>query len=425
MSQLSYQLKLVARGLRRDRRYSSVMIVGLALSVSLLVTGLVAYRRFNSSSVVRLPGVYRVQPRHNPLQPFYERGPSSEFASFGSFGVSARVERAVADSDLPAAHTTSFTAAMEGAPAPQTAEPIAARFCHTDLFPMFSVAFRFGAPWPKETTGGHTNDVTVLSAALNERWFQGADSTGRVVIVEGRPLTIVGVLAVPATALQIWDFNPLPDTGELLLPVALTETLRPMPAVMYPPSHPADWPTLIAGSQRFMESWVALPDETARARFAAFVAGLDPDLELVSADSLIAQLLQNPPQYAVFAIFTAVLVFASVLNAVRLLFARALARSAELGIHRALGASRGALFMRHLIEDLVVVVTGTTLGAVLAIPVLRVFDTLIPDLPSRLVLDPASVAIAWCFCLVIGVVAGLYPAARVAFTLPTRYLGKV
>ena len=77
-----------------------------------------------------------------------------------------------------------------------------------------------------------------------------------------------------------------------------------------------------------------------------------------------------------------------------------------------------------MIEDVVVVATGATMGVVVGIPFVRLFDMLIPDLPTRLVSIPRSALVAWGFCLLLGLLAGLYPAIRVAFVLPTRHLGE-
>jgi len=236
---------------------------------------------------------------------------------------------------------------------------------------------------------------------------------------------VVGVLAPPPTVFLVWGFSALPEPGELLVPAALADTLRPMAAIMFPPSRPPDWPALQASSRRFLETWVSLPDEQARARFGELLARVDPGLELVSADALVSRFFQNPPQYQVFVIFTAVLVLGNVLSTVRLLLAKALSRAAELGVHRALGAPRGALFARQLLEGLTVVMGGATLGVALGVPAVRLFDLLVPDLPTRLALDAQSAALAWLACLLLGLAGGLYPAWRVALMPPTRHLGRV
>jgi len=420
---LGYIVKLVARSVRRDPRYSLVMIVSLALTVSLLATALAAYRRFTSSALVRLPGVYRVQARDNPVHAHYPRGEFTYLASFIDFFVSAKAARALAASDIPAARTTNFTASLLGGPPDRAPAPLAVRFCEADLFGMFALGFRHGGPWRRGA--GAPGDVAVLNARLNERLFGGADSVGRTVVVEGRPLTVVGVLAPPPTVFLVWGFSALPEPGELLVPAALADTLRPMPAIMFPPSRPPDWPALQASSRRFLETWVSLPDEQARARFGELLARVDPGLELVSADALVSRFFQNPPQYQVFVIFTAVLVLGNVLSTVRLLLAKALSRAAELGVHRALGAPRGALFARQLLEGLTVVMGGATLGVALGVPAVRLFDLLVPDLPTRLALDAQSAALAWLACLLLGLAGGLYPAWRVALMPPTRHLGRV
>ena len=177
----SLQLKLSRTGSPRSRLLA-VMIISLALSVSLMVTALASYQRFTNSSVVRLPHVFRVQPRHNSLEPFYQNSEFSDFASVASFVVSARVQRAVAAaSALTTAQTTNFVAALTAGPAEQTPPlSIPVRFCDSDLFAMFAIPFRFGdrggAPMPAARTKAVATDVAVLNSQLNDRWFGGANS---------------------------------------------------------------------------------------------------------------------------------------------------------------------------------------------------------------------------------------------------------
>jgi putative ABC transport system permease protein len=423
LRQLAYHFKLVARSMRRDLGYSSVMLLSFALSVSLLVTALASYRRFDSSARLRFPGIYRVQGRHNPIEPLYQTGEGAEFASIINFFVSAKVGRAASASNIPSARTSSFVAVMMGGQPDRPAQPVPLRFCDIDLFGMFAVPFRHGGPW--RPGPGASADVAVLNDHLNDRLFQGENSVGRTIVIEGRPLTIVGVLAPAPTAYRAWGFNPLPDGAELLVPASLADALQPMPAIMFPPSRPADWTALIAGPQRFMEIWVSIPDDGARALFATLLADVDPEVELVTADSLVARFFQNPPQYTVFVIFTAVLVVGNMLNAVRLMLAKALARAPELGIHRALGAPRSALFERQLLEGLLVVAGGATLGVALGIPAIRLFDALVPDMPTPLALDARTAGLAWLFALLLGLLAAAYPAWRVALVPPTRHMGRL
>lgn len=422
MSQLAYSIKLVLRSLRRDPGYSSVMMASLALSVSLFVTAAAAYRRFSGSARVRVPGVYRVQPRDNPLRQFYEDTEYGYFARYANFSVSGPTARALTGTGIPAAETLTFVSSMRAGPAGQPARLLTLRFCAENLFEMFDIAFEHGGPWADR--GGRAG--VVLDARLNARLFHGEDSVGRTVVVEGHPLEVVGILAPWPTVFRVWDWNPIQDPGEMLVPWELTELLRPRPAVSFPPVHPPSWNALMAAAPvRFLEDWVALPDASARARFEAVLERVDPHLQLVAADDLIENFFQNPPQYTVFMLFAAVQVLANVLNVVRLLLAKGSARAAELGIHRALGAPRHVLFWRQLFEGVAVVLGGSGAGVLLGVPTVALFDRLVPDLSTPLALDWSTAFLTLGLCLAISLVAGIYPAWRVASVPPTRYLGRV
>jgi putative ABC transport system permease protein len=115
----------------------------------------------------------------------------------------------------------------------------------------------------------------------------------------------------------------------------------------------------------------------------------------------------------------------SVINLMRMLLAKATSRSAEIGIHRALGAGRNIIFGRQLAEGVIVSMAGSALGLVLAIPTVAMFDRLIPDSPVRLAVTPVIIGTVLLVCLLASLVSGVYPAWRIASVPPTRYLGKI
>ena len=89
-----------------------------------------------------------------------------------------------------------------------------------------------------------------------------------------------------------------------------------------------------------------------------------------------------------FVILTLVVMEVSVINLMRMLLAKATSRAAEIGIHRALGAGRNAIFSRQLLEGVLVSMVGSVLGLALAVPTVAMFDRLIPDLPIQLAVTP-------------------------------------
>jgi putative ABC transport system permease protein len=97
-----------------------------------------------------------------------------------------------------------------------------------------------------------------------------------------------------------------------------------------------------------------------------------------------------------------------------------LERRREIGLRRALGATRKHIRWQFLAEALLLSALGGVLGAVLGAAVTGVF-TLWNDWP--LALPPSTLGIALSATLIIGAVAGLYPAIRAARTPPTSVLG--
>lgn len=429
MSRLLYSLRLVMRSLRRDPAFTGVMITTLALSVSLFVTAVAAYRRSAALPTVqpRFPGVYRVRLRHNPLIPFYAMHEEfSGFAAAASNFLSQPASRELLDTGVPLAESTTFVAPLWVDLAGRPSGPLPVRFCGADLFRLFAIPFRYGAPFlDQPSAAGLSDDGVVLNDVLNNRWFAGGNSVGRQVVVEGERLTVIGVLSQPPVPLPMWDFNPFEDRGELIVPVALAGRLRPAPVAVFPPMAPASWEALASSRHRFIEMWVLLPERGQRERFEARMAKVDANLRIDAYDPLSAEQDKVAPPYIMFLGLTTAVVLANVLNVARLLLAKGMVRSAEIGIHRALGATRNAIFVRQLMEGVLVVLAGSVAGVVLGIPTVHVFDRLIPDLPTRLSVDVHTAGLSVLICVLLSLLVGIYPAWRMASVAPTRYLGKI
>ncbi|HET6502543.1 MAG TPA: ABC transporter permease [Amycolatopsis sp.] len=96
-----------------------------------------------------------------------------------------------------------------------------------------------------------------------------------------------------------------------------------------------------------------------------------------------------------------------------------LERRSEIGLRRALGASRGQVGMQFLMESLLLSALGGLAGVALGAGVTGGF-ALVRNLP--LTLPPVAVAVGLGSAVVIGLAAGLYPALRAARLAPTEAL---
>ena len=93
-------------------------------------------------------------------------------------------------------------------------------------------------------------------------------------------------------------------------------------------------------------------------------------------------------------------------------------RTREIGIRKAIGASRGTILSQFLMEAVVLCMMGCALGIFLSWAILQTVNTVVSSLNMTFSLDGGVVLIAVLFCFVIGVVFGLYPADKAAKMKP-------
>ena len=93
-------------------------------------------------------------------------------------------------------------------------------------------------------------------------------------------------------------------------------------------------------------------------------------------------------------------------------------RTREIGIRKAIGASRGNILIQFLLEAVVLCMMGCGLGIFLSWAILQVVSTVVASTGISFVLDGGIVLLAVLFCFLIGVIFGLYPANKAAKMKP-------
>jgi putative ABC transport system permease protein len=208
--------------------------------------------------------------------------------------------------------------------------------------------------------------VVIVSDALWRRRFNAdPHAVGRVVDVEGRPTTVIGVLP------PSFQF-PLPGAGgqpaDLFVPIKFTAAMESMRGNAY-------YTWLVAR----MAPGVTL--ESARhavSNIAANLPRLHPDSYghdwKIVADAYplrdhAVKDVRGPLLILLGAVGVVLLI--ACINVSSLLLARAAAREREIAVRQAVGASFGQLVRQFLAESAVLVVAGGTLGVVVAVWVAR------------------------------------------------------
>jgi putative ABC transport system permease protein len=93
-------------------------------------------------------------------------------------------------------------------------------------------------------------------------------------------------------------------------------------------------------------------------------------------------------------------------------------RTREIGIRKAIGASRGTILTQFLMEAVVLCMMGCGLGIFLSWSILQIVSTVVASTGIVFTLDGSVVLVSVIFCFIIGVVFGLYPANKAAKMKP-------
>ena len=111
-----------------------------------------------------------------------------------------------------------------------------------------------------------------------------------------------------------------------------------------------------------------------------------------------------------------------VVNMVGLLLAKTLRRSGEIGVRRALGATRGDIFRQFLVEAGMLGLAGALLGLLLAQGGLWLVRQSPNDYAKLAELDASMLAVTLGLALLASLIAGLLPAWRAALVTPAVQL---
>jgi putative ABC transport system permease protein len=314
-----------------------------------------------------------------------------------------------------------------------------------DFFPMFGVPFQYGQAWGAADDQSRAR-IVVISDDLNNKLFGGADSVGRIVRIHGSDMRIVGVL-------KPWRPSPLfyvvaggrfsdGDTAEfytrpedVVIPFSTGQDIQRNQFEMFSCWHMPDrnsdqqtWPCM------WVRLWVQLNDASKVSAYRRFIA--DYAAQQMSLGrfnhagntrlrSLMGWLDFNhvvPGDVKLETWLAFAFLVICLFNTVGLLLAKFLHRGGEIGVRRALGATRAAVFVQCLVEASVVGLLGGFGGWLLTLFGLWVIrrqpttyaDLIYLDLPMFLLTLASAIAAT--------LVAGLLPAFRASRVAPALQL---
>jgi putative ABC transport system permease protein len=313
------------------------------------------------------------------------------------------------------------------------------RATFTDFFPMFDTPFLLGSAWSADDDKNHA-DVAVITQKLNDKVFGGGNSIGKTINLDDHEFRIVGVLGLWEPTPQFYDLNnnAYGDGAEVYLP--FTRAIDGQMPSWGNNNCNGDigqpgWEGRLRSECVWMQFWAELPTAADADGYRTFLNNYASEQQRLGRfhwpahtrirdvrEWLVYQhAVSDEVRILVLVSFSFLLV--CLLNAMGLMLAKIMGRAGDIGVRRALGASRRAIFGQCLIEAGVVGLAGGLLGLALTALGLMGLRSLLSEEVTRLThFSPVDISFAIILAVVATTLAGLYPTWRAAQVQPAWQL---
>lgn len=435
---LLYNLRLAWKSIARHPVLSGLIIAGIALGVAVSTSFVTVWHVLAADPI---PGqserLHYVRVNSwGGTDTFDEEGNPPTLLTYQD------LMRLFDRSDIPARQTATYPSVAYVRPEDRGQRPFrqTLRLTTADFFPMFAAPFRYGSGWDR-AADAKPEAVVVIGDEINNRLFGGQNSVGRTLRLGDRDFRIVGVLAPWRPKVRYYDLsgNPYAEPEEIFLPFALGRPLG-LEATGSRSSWRAETDylgNLDTSEMMWLQLWVELDSAEQERAYLSFLddyareqkrLGRFPQ-EINNRLSTVTELMEEwevvPRQAKALAAISMLFLVIAALNLIGLFLGKFLARSSMVGVRRALGASRGAIFAQHLVECELVALAGGLLGTLLSLGILALVNRMYQPAgveESFFELDPQMMLAAIGFALLAGAVAGVYPSWRICAIAPARHL---
>lgn len=259
--------------------------------------------------------------------------------------------------------------------------------------------------WLKRSDVENHTYVCVVNETLATELIGFTDCVGQAISLDGVRYTIVGVLA------EDDSLTGLVSSGMMAAYLPYTSLLRLSDSL----------------SQEITSFYVSAPEDGTMDAAQAAVERIllerfeeDEDAFTVSSQSVLEDTMSSITSVLTILLggIAAISLIVGGIGIMNIMLVTVTERTREIGIRKAIGASRGTILSQFLMEAVVLCMLGCALGIFLSWAILQTVSTVVASLELSFTLDGNVVLIAVLFCFFIGVVFGLYPANKAAKMKP-------
>jgi putative ABC transport system permease protein len=436
-----HNLRIAWKSLQRNRVLSLLIVSGIALGIALSTTFATIRHAFARDPIPKKSHVlhYVRMDSWDPAKAYPAKKPGTPPSQ-----LTYRDMREITKSTIPLRQSPMFKSGLYVFPDPKVARPFKeiVRLCTADFFPLFEVPFKYGSGWDRKADAG-PEPVVVLDQEMNDKLFGGVNSVGKSVRMEDRDFQVVGVLDRWTPSVKFYDptQNWISTPEKIFMPFNFVVPMKlrtfgnsdgwgPSPQV---PGFEGN----LVGESCWIQMWVELPDAKTKRAYEDFLAAYVADQKKHGRfqrplNNKVTDVLALMDDFEVVSKETNAMLIVSLLflavcalNLVGLLLGKFLARAPEIGVRRALGASRLDIFLQHIVECELIGVLGGTAGILLSVGAIAFLNNWMKTSSTRadfFRLDMPMISLAVGLSLIAGFLAGAYPAWRTCRLAPAIHL---
>jgi len=426
-----YYLDLARRSLRRNLALTILMIVAIAFGVGASMTTLTVLHVLSGDPIPSKSRVlHYVQLEHrkaNDAKPREEPPQQSTRLDAETLLRAGKADRQ--------AMMTGGGAAVEPQRTGLAPFAVDGRWTSADFFAMFDVPFLAGTGWTADDDA-HSARVAVIARGLADKLFGTVQVVGRSIRVEGADLRITGVVEDWRPAPHFYDLNngAYRKPEQLFVPFSTSRELKlSRSGNMNCWGETADNEAVGAPCE-WIQFWVELGTDDKLDAYRNYLvhyseeqkqAGrfqLDPNVRLRNVMEWLDYKQVVPPDARLQVWLSLGFLLVCLINTVGLLLTKFLRRSAEIGVRRALGASKRSIFVQLVVEAGTIGLVGGVLGlglAWLGLLAVRHQPVAHADLAH---LDVPMLIATFALAVASSLLAGLLPAWRGCQVTPATQL---
>ena len=430
----TYYLELALRSLRRNKVLTGLMVVAIALGIGACMTTLTVLHVLSGDPIpAKSARLFYPQLDPQDMDGYREGEEPPEQVTW------------IDGQNLLKARRAQRQALMTGGavpvqPAQADVEPFFsdARYTTADFFPMFDVPFLYGQGW----SGGDDDAkarVAVITRKLNDKLFGGKDSRGQIVRLKDTAFRVVGVLDDWRPNPHFYDLNMgnYSESEEVFLPLSTSRDLvlpRNGSTNCWGRGGGNDGDQVENATCVWMQFWVELASPADAAAYKTFLENYSREQKALGRfERPVNVRLRNvmqwldqekvvPSDVRLQSWLAIGFLIVCLVNTVGLMLAKFLRRAGELGVRRALGASKREIFKQLLIEAGVVGLAGGVCGLLLAFIGLWLVRQQPADYASLARLDLVMLGATFALAVGSSIAAGLLPAWRACQVAPALQL---